>query len=210
MNEHTFLKFDHIAVFARTLEEGSAHIKDMLGIEMPGGGRHPRMGTHNQLLSLGNDCFMEVITIDPEAASPGRPRWFDLDRFDGPPVLGTWVVGTNDIKSALPHAHPDIGRATEITRGDLKWQISIADDGLMPLDGAFPAFIEWPEGEHPASRMVDLGCRLRSLIVEHPMAEEIENLIGNQIDCNLVQIQTGPTKKITAEIETPKGMRLLT
>ena len=111
------LKLDHITVVARTLEEGSEYIRNALGIDMPEGGAHPRMGTHNKLMSLGPDVFLELIAVDPNAEKPGRARWFDLDRFNGSPHLGTWVLGTGDIEDALTDAHPDSGQATQITRG---------------------------------------------------------------------------------------------
>ncbi|GFE48353.1 polyphosphate kinase [Roseobacter cerasinus] len=202
------LKLDHITVVARTLDEGADHIRQMLGIDMPQGGAHPAMGTHNRLLSLGESTFLELIAVDQQAAAPDRPRWFDLDRFDGPPVLATWVLGTDDIPAALSTAHPDSGEATPITRGDLSWLISVPKDGSMPVDGAFPALIEWPSGPHPASRMPDLGCRIQSLSISHPDAETIEVLIGNRIDRTCITISKGP-KSILAQIETPNGMKVL-
>ncbi len=204
------LKLDHITLFARTLASGAAHIKDTLGIDMPNGGTHPRMGTHNMLLPLGDETFLEVIAIDPSAKKPDRPRWFGLDHFNSKPFLGHWVVATDDIRQALVHAHPKSGPAIEMTRGNLTWQISVPDEGTMPLDGAFPSFIEWQADPHPARNMTDLGCRLRSLTVTHPNAHEIEALIGNRIDCDLINIQTGPHKSIRASISTPSGIRELT
>lgn len=203
------LVLDHITVVARTLDEGAAHIKTMLGIDMPAGGRHPAMGTHNRLLSLGDTMFLELIAVDPQMQAPDRPRWFDLDRFDASPVLGTWVLATDDITTTLSEAHPSSGKTTPITRGELNWLISVPDDGSMPLDGAFPTLIEWPKGSHPASRMTDLGCRLHALSIRHPEADTIERLIGDRIDHNSITICTGPML-LTAEIDTPQGRKNLT
>ncbi|MEM8838381.1 MAG: VOC family protein [Pseudomonadota bacterium] len=202
-------RLDHITVLARTLEEGAAHVKATLGIDMPEGGRHRQMGTHNLLLSLGSDLFLEVIAIDPEAQAPERPRWFDLDRFDGNPVLKTWVLGTDDIESALTRAHPESGRATRITRGDLTWLISIADTGEMPLEGAYPTFIEWPEGPHPEGRMGDRGCRLLELAIAHPEAEELAHLLDGGFKDDRVVFKTAPDMRLSATIETPDGVRVL-
>lgn len=210
MTDKHLLKLDHITVVAETLAAGSAYIKDALGIDMPDGGAHPRMGTHNQLMALGHDLFLELIAIDPNAAKPAHPRWFDLDRFTGEPQLSTWVLGTDDILTTLTQAHADSGQATEITRGDLKWLISIAPDGTMPLDGAFPTLIEWPDTPHPASNMTDLNCRLKTLLVEHPEAQAIKSLIGHRIDQETIQITQGAQKKMTAIIETPTGTKTLT
>ncbi|MEM6411891.1 MAG: VOC family protein [Pseudomonadota bacterium] len=208
MTKKLDLKLDHITVVARTLDEGADHIRQTLGIDMPQGGAHPAMGTHNRLLSLGESSFLELIAVDPQATAPDRPRWFDLNRFDGRPLLATWVLGTDDIRTALPTAHPDSGKPTQITRGDLSWLISVPENGFMPLDGAFPTLIEWPDGPHPASRMTDLGCRLQSLSISHPDAETIDIWIGDRLDRTYITIWNGP-KAISAEIETPNGMKVL-
>ncbi|MEM8798175.1 MAG: VOC family protein [Pseudomonadota bacterium] len=203
------LRLDHITVLARTLEEGAAHVKATLGIDMPEGGRHRQMGTHNLLLSLGSDLFLEVIAIDQKAQAPERPRWFDLDRFDGEPVLKTWVLGTSDIEEILKTAHPESGRATRITRGELSWLISIADTGEMPLEGAYPTLIEWPEGPHPAGRMGDRGCRLINLTVEHPEANEIAHRLDRDFKDDRVVVKTALEMRLSAKIETPDGVRVL-
>ena len=209
MSNINSLKLDHITVVAQSLEEGCAYIKDALGIDMPEGGAHPRMSTHNKLMALGQDAFLELISIDPNAVAPSRPRWFDLDVFDGKPRLSTWVVGTDDIEATLVQAHPACGRVNEITRGNLKWLISIPDDGTMPLDGGFPTLIEWPNGPHPASNMSDLGCRLETLTIEHPRSEEIERLIRHQIDRGVIKITDWLEMKIKASIQTPSGLKAL-
>ena len=54
---------DHLAVVARTLEEGCAYVEAVLGAEMSAGGKHVEMGTHNKLLSLGPHVYLEVIVV---------------------------------------------------------------------------------------------------------------------------------------------------
>ena len=81
------LEFDHLAVCGETLAEATAHVEDVLGTSLEPGGVHVEMGTHNRLLSLGPGMYLEAIAVNPEAAHPGRPRWFDLDRFRGAPRL---------------------------------------------------------------------------------------------------------------------------
>jgi len=50
---------------------------------MQPGGRHVRYGTHNTLLGLGDDLYLEVIAKDPAAAPYDGPTWFGLDDFTG-------------------------------------------------------------------------------------------------------------------------------
>lgn len=203
------LVFDHIAIVARNLDEGATYIKDRLGIEMPPGGAHPAMGTHNRLLALGPDSYLEVIAIDPEAAPPQRPRWFDLDRFDAGPRLGTWVLGTPDLDATLAAALSACGRATPMARGDLTWQISIRDDGALPFDGAHPSFIEWPSGAHPAGRMVDLNCRLEELVIGHPRAQEIQSGLQTLSTQIAIGFEVKSKVSIRATVRTPSGIRYL-
>ena len=58
---------DHLTITAPSLERGAAFVAEALGVALQPGGEHPRMGTHNQLLRLGDDCYLEVIAANPVA-----------------------------------------------------------------------------------------------------------------------------------------------
>ena len=99
------LTIDHLAVSALTLDEGVAVVEAALGLALSPGGVHPHMSTHNRLLGLG-EVYLEVIAADPAAPTPAWPRWFDLDRFSGPPRLTNWIAGCDDLESAVADAPP--------------------------------------------------------------------------------------------------------
>lgn len=149
--------FDHIAIAARSLAEGAAWLEGRLGITPEPGGRHPMMGTHNMLLSLGPGAYLELIAIDPEAQAPGRPRWFGLDGFDDTPRLAGWVI------RETPLQRPAGTRIAEASRGDLRWRITQPDSGQMPQAGAEPMRIDWGAGPHPSDRLPDRGLQLSRL-----------------------------------------------
>ncbi|MEP2981478.1 MAG: VOC family protein [Lentilitoribacter sp.] len=200
------LVFDHIAIVARSLDEGVDYVRDQLGIEMPPGGQHPFMGTHNRLLALNETEFLEVIAIDPDAQRPDRPRWFGLDHFDGTPKIGTWILGSPDIAESFDKAHD---RIIDMTRGDLKWQITIADDGVLASDGAFPQLIQWPQGPHPAGKMVKQNCRLHSFKIVHPEALKINEFVDDALVDTRISIVQGDVS-FEAVFETPNGLKTLT
>ena len=171
------LRLDHLAVSARSLDEGVAALEAALGVTMAGGGQHPAMGTHNRLLSLG-DLYLEVIAVDPAAPAPDRPRWFDLDRFTGPPRLTTWIAATGDMDAVLAKGPPGWGSPMALARGDYRWQMAVPQDGRLPFDGTCPALIQWHGTLHPAAALPDLGLRLNRLTVTHPKAPALRAALG--------------------------------
>jgi hypothetical protein len=75
-------ELDHVTVMAASLVRGINYVSEVLGATVPQGGKHPLMGTHNALAQLGDEKFLEILAIDPEAERPKRPRWFCLDMPD--------------------------------------------------------------------------------------------------------------------------------
>lgn len=97
-----------MTVIAPTLEEGIEHVSACLEIELINGTTHTDMGTYNRRVKLGEDCYLEVIAINPHAPSPSGPRWFGLDQVEAVRAewsngsrLRGWVARTNDIDAVL-------------------------------------------------------------------------------------------------------------
>ena len=201
-------ELDHLAVLAEDLESGVAAVEEALGVALAPGGEHPTMGTHNRLLGLG-DVYLEVIAINPAAPAPGRPRWFDLDNFTGPPRLGNWIARCDDLDAALAAAPAGTGIATDLRRGDLRWRMGVPGDGRLPFGGAFPALIQWQAGGHPCDRLPDAGCRLRGLEIVHPDAADLALALSPLFDVLPVRVTAGALG-LRAEIDTPHGLRVLT
>lgn len=195
-------EFDHLVVTAASLTEGALAIEAALGMPLEPGGKHPFMGTHNKLLSLGPDEYLEVIAIDPAAPGPDCPRWFRLDRLSGPPRVTNWVFRTDNLEAALAAAPQGAGRPVELERGPFRWRMGVPDDGCLPFDDAFPAFIEWQGHLHPAPALPDRGCRLLRLEIAHPKADKLRAALP--IADRRISIVNGP-KAIRAEIATPDG-----
>ncbi len=196
------LVLDHIALGASTLGEGRRFIKERLGVDVPFGGTHPRMATHNCLTRFDGDSFFEIIAVDPEAVPPGQPRWFDLDdagqrRFlSERPRPIAWIARTPNIEEVLARARRtglDLGRPVEMTRGDLRWRIAIRDDGHLPEGGTLPVIIQWPDGPHPAGRMIDVGLRLHRLRLRHREPETLRAMLEAIGAADLVSVEQGQT-----------------
>ncbi|HEX8612841.1 MAG TPA: VOC family protein [Telluria sp.] len=209
-------QLDHITITAPTLAQGAAWIEDKLGVRAAPGGKHPAMGTHNLLLRLGDALFLEIIAVDPDAAPPGRARWFALDTLaaDAQPALSTWVARTGDIAATSDVAGPiaALGAITPMGRGARNWLITIPADGSLPLDGVGPALIEWDAGAHPAAGMLDLGLSLDKLELFHPEPQRVSAMldaIGMHAPVTVVRIDAGAQPYLRAHIGTPAGPRIL-
>ncbi len=202
------LALDHIAVSAATLDEGAAWVETALGVPLASGGKHPHMGTHNRLLSLG-DLYLEVIATDPDVAQPGHPRWFDLDSFRGPPRLTNWICRTDDLDAALAAAPPKTGTATDLSRGDYRWRFAIPATGKLPFDDCHPALIQWQGELHPAKSLRDHGIRLIRLQITHPDAPALQAALKRLTDPR-IHIALGPHPSLRATFATPNGTRVLT
>lgn len=173
------ITFDHIGIAAPSLAEGAAYFQTATGLDMPKGGEHPLMSTHNHLTALGPDTFAEIIAINPDAPAIARPRWFNLDNTTEPQIA--WLLRTDDIEGCITKAADigiDLGRALNLERDHLKWRFTVRDDGTVPLNGAAPLLLQWDtEGPHPASGMVDLGLRLKSIAITTPHATQLHKLL---------------------------------
>jgi hypothetical protein len=205
---------DHLVVTAPTLASGVQYVEQTLGCEMQPGGRHLRMGTYNALLKIGVDCYLEVIAIDPDAAPPGRKRWFELDTLlpESRPRLATWVMRTNDIEKVTNSTDLKPGVVEEMSRGALEWQITIPSDGRLPLEGIAPAVIQWKGDGHPASKLPESSVSLIQLVGHHPSARQITarlDAAGFAGPFLVVEPPDGISIGLTATLQTPKGMVVL-
>jgi hypothetical protein len=197
---------DHLAVAALSLTGGE--LEQSLGVPLSPGGQHARMGTHNRLLRLGKESYLELIAVDPAAAPPGRPRWFELDdpamraRLVRGPRLVHWVARVETTE--LPSLPFDVGPWERFERGDLSWQLTVRSDGTLPADGVVPSLICWDGRAHPAARLPSLGVSLESLELAHPRAAEVQQ----QLDALALSVRCVPSAvpRILARIRTPSGI----
>ena len=205
---------DHITITAPNLAVGVEFVRRSLGVMPQVGGEHPRMGTHNHLLRLGDSIFLEVISPNPDAPKPGRPRWFELDNLESntPPRLALWVARTTDIHSTLAACSEPLGNIEPMSRGQLNWLITIPGDGSLPFNGIAPTLIEWHTEAHVATKLQDVGCSFVRLEAFHPEAPRISALLKSisvEGEISVAKLPAGEKPYLVAHIQTPSGLRKL-
>ncbi len=213
---------DHLVIGCADLARGSAWLERFLSVRLSDVGSHVLMGTHNRLLSLGPQHYLELIAIDPAASqtrnTPFMPRWFGLDTPDvqeriaqKPRLLG-WVARTDNIDALAEKTGGILGGVQPMERGDFKWRITIPDDGYAVEAGLIPTLIQWDLPLHPCQRLPDQQCRFEWMEAAHPNPAKIRYLLSEMgLENALTLTPTPPYSGMTmcAYIRTPGGVKTL-
>lgn len=203
------MRLDHIAMSCTDLSAAAQELENKLEVSLAPRGEHSHMGTHNRLLSLGPDIYFELIAIDPDVPGPDRPRWFNIDNFNGPPRLTNWIIATDDMSKSLSDAPDGMGVPTPLSRADFKWEMAIPDTGILPFDGWAPALIQWHGDAHPAQRLEDHGIRLQSLTLYHPEAEQMAQAFTPHLPRDTILFVPAEAAHMEARLSTSHGDVLL-
>ena len=211
---HSRVVIDHLVFGCDYLQNGTSYLEQALGVGLSAGGQHALMATHNRLLKLQDAIYLEAIAIDHDAVQKhgdiGRKRWFSLDedrtkkRLAQSPRPLTWVVAVDDIHDAASKCGYDVGKITTMTRGDLEWMLTIAENGMLVEDGLLPGLIQWPGGRNPANKLPESGTRLQRLILQHPQPDVIGQIIDQLGIDGPVEVKLGPANLIF-EMQTNAG-----
>ena len=218
MNPGASTVLDHLVLGTSDLVKGAAWLERFLGVQLSPPGQHVRMGTHNRLLSLGADCYLELIAIDPAGQAPFMKRWFGLDTTDvqeriatRPRLIG-WVARTGEIDQLTEKTGALLGNVHAMERADFMWRITIPEDGYPIESGLVPNLIQWDVPFHPCERLPDQQCRFEWMEAAHPNPAKVTYLLDQLgLQKSLTLTATPPYSGMTmcAYIRTPAGVKTL-
>ena len=205
---------DHLLLGAADLDRGIEWIERRTGVKGAAGGSHPGRGTRNALLSLGGRHYLEIIAPDP--AQTTLDFEVDLRRL-AEPRLVTWAAATTDISNlarragaaGLQAVGPRDGSRVTPGGKTLAWRTlgvvhDLARDDVDPV----PFFIEWAAGTSHPSGDAPSGCRLDSLVIEHPAASKVAaTLKALGIEA---QVRQAARARLSAVLQSPNGRVELT
>jgi len=199
---------DHLVYATSDLNTDVAEIERLLGVRPEPGGRHPKWGTRNALLSLGNQIYLEILGPDPEQPDFVGQRLFDVDKLSESRLL-TWVAKSNDLESLVgtaKKANLDLGKISEGSRKRpdgtmLSWRLT--DPYKIDYDGLLPFFIDWGETPHPADSAPS-GCVLESFYGEHPEPDRVQTSLA-ALGLEL-EIKHSAQPCLVTRVRTPNGV----
>jgi hypothetical protein len=171
---------DHILLGVRDLDRGIAWVEQRTGVRAAFGGVHPGRGTRNALLSLGPECYLEIIAPDPQQS---QVTWFPKLWNLSEPQLIAWSAHTSDLATLARNAvaagfaidGPHDGARSLPDGTVLCWKLfHLRND----RDGLLPFFIEWArDAIHPAVTAPP-GCVLERFSLQAPDAPELTRAIN--------------------------------
>lgn len=203
-------EIDHIVIGARTLEEGARYVESLLGVKPSRGGAHPGVGTHNMLLGMGANCYIEIIAPDPDQSEPAHPRPFDLDdaamrtMLEAEPRLIAYVASTPALDAVVARLGPShAGEIRAMSRGNLSWRMAFPPQ-RQDMDNLIPPLIQW-EGERAAKHIRDSGWRLVSFEAEHPDPQSVIAALTARGLAEAVKVRQSPHPRMIAHLRHRDG-----
>ena len=162
-------KLDHIVLGALTLEEGTEYVERILQAKLSNVGYHKNMGTHNRVIRISDEVYLEVVAIDPKIKNIKNKKWFNLDNLNlqsklkkSPQIIG-YVIENKDM-SISKYYDPFF----EASRANFRWQFAMPTSKNNILDsqiietGVIPSLISW-KSEKPIYQMKKNQFELISL-----------------------------------------------
>ena len=203
-------RIDHIVIGAANLISGTKILETKLKTIFFPGGEHKIMGTHNKLLKLQSDIYLEVIANNPNVSNPSHPRWFSLDdektkeKIQSSPRPLCWVLAVDNIEKTVKKCGYNPGEILQMSRGELTWKITVPSNGILVDNGVLPALIEWPKDQHPSKKLTTSKISINKLSLFHPEPYKIKKIIYNLIDSDLIRVSEG-FPKIELILTTQNG-----
>jgi hypothetical protein len=204
------LKLDHLVYAVPDLESAVDAFSRQLGNAPAFGGRHEGVGTHNAILPLAGERYVELIAADPTRPAPNQPRPFGLDTLQNSRLV-TWAVRSRNIEADTTRARArgyDPGIVFEMSRKQpdgetLSWQLSLRAEPLG--DGLLPFVIDWGSAQHPGLvHATDSGsCALSVFSAEHPDPQPIRDAL-DALGVEL-RVVSGKTPRLAARLDGPAG-----
>jgi hypothetical protein len=202
---------DHIIWACDDLEKGARRFETLTGVVPQHGGAHASGLTHNALVSLGRQSYLEILA--PTGPPSGTDDAFSrLARTAGEPRILTYCL-----RSARP-----LAEVTQIAEGMGAPKAEVLKNGRTTPEGvnlhwqwaapvferlglAFPFFIDWLDSPHPAATVQTLGVvKLKHFAVGHPLAHDLQRILSAM--GAPIETYTAAGGEFQVELDTPLGI----
>ena len=95
-----------------------------------------------------------------------------------------------------------------MTRGNLKWKITVSENGDLPESGVLPILIEWPNGKHPTKTMPESKISLEKLTLFHPHPSGIKHILSKLNIDGPIKVNLGEPS-LRFSLKTPENVSVV-
>ena len=175
------IKIDHVILGINDLEKGMKTFNDQSGVMPKFGGFLPAFGTHNALISLGNNSYLEIIAPQPNL-DPVDSAFGGLEKYAALTPIG-WALQVEDLQEVvnqlnnnkITHSGIKPGARKTSNRGWLRWHtVFLKNAQKLSIN---PFFIKWETDSAHPSLTEPAGCSLNSVEVTKGKHEYLNNII---------------------------------
>jgi len=199
---------DHFVVGIDDLEAGIETFETLTGVRPLKAGEHPALGTHNALVSLGPNRYLELLAPRPGASVDPRFRYVSGCQ-QLTPVL--WALATDEVDelqrrvtSAGFHADTPAPGSRVTSDGDtVRWTMFWMQSEAPPNS---PFFTSWDAATRHPSTTTPTGCSLQSFELSSPSSEALVRLLDTV--GFTARVAAGP-RRLTVSLDTPNGTVVL-
>jgi hypothetical protein len=192
------------------LQSGIDEFETMTAVRAEAGGRHPRLGTHNALIHIGNRSYLEIVAPDPEQDGGS---WSRTLRELTEPSLLHWVIARQNLIDYTDGLTGLIGGQNEVTGIDRQHPIlGLLGWELLTLPKhefgcLVPFLIDWGDSTHP-TELLEHRCTLRNIRITTPDLPDMLK-IGSWLELT-ADFEEADEPRLEFVIDTPNGEVTLT
>ena len=207
-----FAIVDHIILSIDSLERGIDLLERETGVRPVYGGAHPGRGTHNALLSLGGNQYIELLSRNPNDTSElGRQFASRLKEHYGKfkvPTPTGWAMRVTDADAERARLIAIGFKASDVRPGSrakpdgqtLSWKTF---DPWGTGDELLPFAIEWGAGSTHPSLASPAGCRLADFGMTARSPESVGALF--RMAGYPMKVEAGSKDGLSVTLECPRG-----
>lgn len=200
------LRLDHLIIGVADLDESLKQFEALTGIRPVYGGKHPDIGTHNALISLGENKYLEIIAPQPGGKVADFVQFLhDIKGFS--PVM--WAVTTEDMTRTVDRlataGYQTLKPAAGLRKRENGLMLNWTVLNMAPsAPKGSPFFIEWGENStHPASSSPK-GCEIQSFKIKTPEPEKLSRFI--EVTGLTVPVEQADALGFSVSLNCPYGI----
>ena len=201
------LQIDHVVYAVRDLDAAATRVLEELGLASVPGGVHPKWGTGNRIIPLGETQYLELLAVvDPAvAATTHLGRSLQTLTADGDAWFAM-CLATDAIDAVAARVGLDVvpGSRTLPDGRTVSWRSAGIDDPARTPD--LPFFMTWDaKTPHPGATPVEHPCGATGITWveidgdQHRFTEWVE---GAPLS---VRLHTGEAGVRAVALQTPGG-----